>query len=282
MYHVVCIMNQVMTTISLISWNVNGIRAAERKGFLTWMDEGKYDIVCVQETKVSDPNVLSEQMLSPNGYTSYWACAKEKKGYSGVAVFTKTKPNKIKTDFGENILSREGRMIELEYDDFILLNIYFPNGGMGPERLKYKLEFYKYFLAYVKKLQEEKPFNSAQGKKKIIFCGDVNTAHHEIDLARPKENLNNSGFMPIERAWLDKFIEAGFIDTFRFFHPDKKDSYSWWDMKTRARERNVGWRIDYFYTSENLKSNLTSATIMPEIIGSDHCPIYLALNLPRG
>ena len=265
-------------TLSLISWNVNGIRAAERKGFLKWMDEGKYDIVCVQETKVSDPTILSKEMLSPDGYTSYFACAKEKKGYSGVAVFTKTKPNKIKTDFGQNILSREGRMIELEYDDFILINIYFPNGGASDERLKYKLEFYKHFLDYLKKLSGGKPFGSAQGKR-IIFCGDVNTAHHEIDLAHPKANLDNSGFMPIERAWLDKFEESGFIDTFRFFHPEKKDSYTWWDMKTYARDRNVGWRIDYFFASENLKSNLVNAKIMPEIMGSDHCPIYSKISL---
>ena len=260
-----------MATLSLISWNVNGIRAAERKGFLKWMDEGKYEIVCVQETKVSDPNVLSKEMLNPDGYTSYWACASEKKGYSGVAIFTKTEPKKIKTDFGQNILSREGRMLEMEFEDFILINIYFPNGGASDERLKYKLEFYKHFLDYIKKLKET--------GKKIIFCGDVNTAHHEIDLARPQANIDNSGFMPIERAWLDKFEANGFIDTFRFFHPDKKDSYSWWDMRTYARKRNVGWRIDYFYTSENLKTHLISAKIMPEVFGSDHCPIYLNISL---
>lgn len=258
-------------TLSLISWNVNGIRAAERKGFWEWITQGKYDIVCVQETKIYDPNILSAKILNPDGYASYWACASEKKGYSGVAIFTKTKPNKVKTDFGQNILSCEGRMIELEYDNFILLNIYFPNGGAGDERLKYKLEFYKHFLDYIKKIK-------AAGKK-IIFCGDINTAHHEIDLARPQANLDNSGFMPIERAWLDKFAAAGFIDTFRFFHPGKKDSYTWWDMKTRARERNVGWRIDYFYASANLEKNLVNATIMPEITGSDHCPIYLEIKL---
>lgn len=264
-------------SLSLISWNVNGIRATERKGFLAWLDRGKYDIVCVQETKVSDPNVLSEKMRHPDGYESYWNCASEKKGYSGVAVFTKLKPNKIKTDFGNNILSREGRMIELEFDDFILINIYFPNGGMGPARLQYKLEFYKHFLEYIKKLKEEKPFGSAQGHKKIIFCGDVNTAHHEIDLARPQANINNSGFMPIERVWLDKFEGAGFIDTFRHFYPNKKNIYTWWDMKTRARERNVGWRIDYFFASANLKQNIVSADIMPDMAGSDHCPILLKL-----
>lgn len=259
------------TTLSLISWNVNGIRAAERKGFLNWLEKHKYDIVCVQETKVSHPEVLSQELLAPNGYTSYWSCATEKKGYSGVAVFTKNIPLKIKTDFGKNILSKEGRMIELEFDKFILLNIYFPNGGSGDTRLKYKLEFYKEFLQYIKKL--------SKAGKKIIFCGDVNTAHHEIDLARPKENIDNSGFMPIEREWLDKFESAGFIDTFRFFSPNKKDIYSWWDMKTRARDRNVGWRIDYFYTSSNLKNNLKHANILTDVQGSDHCPVSLDLNI---
>lgn len=255
--------------ISLISWNVNGVRAAERKGFLDWLYHHKYDIVCLQETKVSDPCVLNEPLLKPNGYSSYWACSTEKKGYSGVAIFSKIEPKKIKTDFGENILSQEGRVLELEFEKFTLLNIYFPNGGASSERLNYKLEFYKEFLQYVKRL--------TKSGKKVIFCGDVNTAHHEIDIARPKENIDNSGFMPIEREWLDKFVMAGFMDTFRYFHPDKKNYYSWWDMKTRARERNVGWRIDYFFASKTLKNNLLSATIMPSIMGSDHCPIGLTL-----
>jgi len=255
--------------LSLISWNVNGIRAAERKGFLNWLEKHKYDIVCVQETKVSNPEVLSNELLAPNGYKSYWACAKEKKGYSGVGVFTKLTPVKIKTDFGKNILSKEGRIIELDFEKFILLNVYFPNGGASDARLKYKLEFYKEFLKYIKKLKKD--------GRKIIFCGDVNTAHHEIDLARPKDNIDNSGFMPIEREWLDKFEDDGFIDTFRFFHQNKKDIYSWWDMKTRSRERNVGWRIDYFYASSNLKNNLKQASILTDVYGSDHCPISLDL-----
>ena len=260
-----------METLSLISWNVNGMRAAERKGFLDWLKKSPYDIVCVQETKVSDPCVLNAEMLNPDGFSSYWACSTEKKGYSGVAIFSRLAPENIKTDFGKNILSQEGRVLQLDFKKFTLLNIYLPNGGASDERLKYKLEFYKEFLEYIKRLEKN--------GKKIIFCGDVNTAHNEIDLARPKENIDNSGFMPIEREWLDKFAEAGFIDTFRFFHPDKKNYYTWWDMKTRARERNVGWRLDYFYASKSLKKNLKTAAIMPSIMGSDHCPITLEIQI---
>ncbi|MDP2693147.1 MAG: exodeoxyribonuclease III [bacterium] len=259
-------------TISLISWNVNGVRAAERKGFLPWLHKHKYDIVCIQETKVSDPCVLSDELLQPKGYNAYWACSTEKKGYSGVAIFSRQKPKKIKIDFGKNILSQEGRILQLDFEKFTLLNIYFPNGGASVERLNYKLEFYNEFLTYVKRLEKN--------GKKVIFCGDVNTAHNEIDLSRPKENSERSGFMPIERKWIDKFVEAGFIDTFRYFYPNKKNYYTWWDMKTRARERNVGWRIDYFFASKALKKNLIGATIMPSIMGSDHCPIGLKLNHP--
>lgn len=258
-------------TISLISWNVNGVRAAERKGFLGWLSKHKYDIVCIQETKVHDPCILSSELVNPDGYDSYWACSTKKKGYSGVAIFSLLKPKNIKTDFGKNILSNEGRVLQLDFDKFTLLNVYFPNGGASPERLNYKLEFYKEFLQYIKKLEKS--------GKRVIFCGDVNTAHHEIDLARPKENIDRSGFMPIEREWLDKFMEADFIDTFRHFHPDKKNYYTWWDMKTAARDRNVGWRIDYFFAHKTLKNKLNKATIMSTVMGSDHCPIGLKLDI---
>ena len=260
-----------MKNISLISWNVNGVRAAERKGFLDWLYKNSHDIVCIQETKVSDPCLLSEALLHPDGYNAYWACATEKKGYSGVAVFSKIAPREIKTDFGDNIISKEGRVLQLEFENFTLLNVYFPNGGASAARLRYKLEFYKEFLSYVKRL--------IKNHHKIIFCGDVNTAHREIDLARPKENIDNSGFMPVERVWLDKFAATGFIDTWRFFHPDKKDAYTWWDMKTRARERNVGWRIDYFFAHSRLKDNLLDVAIMSDVMGSDHCPIGIKLKI---
>lgn len=255
----------------LISWNVNGVRAAERKGFLDWLERRPADVVCIQETKVSDPAVLSDALRSPDGYTSYWQCAAEKKGYSGVATFTRIAPKAIVADFGTTLLSAEGRVLRTDIGDITLFNVYFPNGGASDARLKYKLEFYKQFLTEMKKL-------IAAGKH-IVFCGDVNTAHRDIDLARPKENIGNSGFLPVERAWLDKFEAAGFIDTFRLLHPGKKDAYSWWDMKTRARERNVGWRIDYFWVSHNLASRVKRAEILPDIMGSDHCPIALTLDV---
>ncbi|HYC83436.1 MAG TPA: exodeoxyribonuclease III [Candidatus Paceibacterota bacterium] len=260
-----------MSIVKLLSWNVNGIRALEKKGFVEFLAGCDYDMVCLQETKVSDHAVLSERLRLPDGYTAYWHGSTLKKGYSGVAVYSKKEPLSVKTNFGDSILSEEGRMIELEYSEFILLNIYFPNGGSGEARLAYKLEFYKHFLAHVGKLLKK--------GKKVVFCGDVNTAHKEIDLARPKENERTSGFMPIEREWLDKFEAAGFVDTFRLVHPGETGRYSWWDLKTRSRDRNVGWRIDYFYVSENLKSKVADAFILPEVYGSDHAPVGLTLEL---
>ncbi len=257
--------------INLISWNVNGIRAAERKGFLEWLDQGKYTIVGLQETKTSHPDQLSHELKHPDGYESFFHCATEKKGYSGVVAYTQMKPLAVKTQFPGAVLSGEGRVIELEFAEFTFLTIYFPNGGSGAARLAYKLEFYKEFLEYVKSLV-------AQGKK-VVFCGDVNTAHKEIDLARPKENEKTSGFLPVEREWLDTFEAAGFVDTFRMFHPDMAEQYTWWDMKTRARDRNIGWRIDYFYVSENMRECVKDAFILQDVPGSDHCPVGIVLEL---
>lgn len=259
-----------MKKTTIISWNVNGIRAAERKGFVSWIEQSGFDIVCVQETKVFDEGVLSEKLLAPDGYTVYWNCCKERKGYSGVAVYTKVQPLNVKIDFGKNLLSREGRVIELEFEEFTLLNIYFPNGGSGDERLKYKMQFYDEFYEYILSLKGE--------GKKVIFCGDVNTAHNEIDLSRPKENAKVSGFLPMERAWMDTLAPIGFHDSFRKLYPTEV-KYSWWDMKTRARERNVGWRIDYFFVSENAFSMIGDAFISTEVEGSDHCPIGLLLKV---
>lgn len=257
--------------IKIISWNVNGIRAAERKGFLDWIEKGENDVVCVQETKVSEISLLSEKLKTPDGYQSFWDFSTEKKGYSGVATYTKLKPKTIKTNFGKNLLTPEGRMLETDFGDFVLLNGYFPNGGSGPERLDYKMKFYDEFLVYIKKL--------VKSGRKVIFCGDINTAHNEIDLARPKENEKNTGFLPMERAWIDKVVSAGFIDTFRHLHPDKIGAYSYWDQKTRARDRNVGWRIDYFFVSENMKKNLVDAWIDGDVYGSDHCPIGVKIKI---
>jgi len=257
-----------MKTSTLISWNVNGLRSAAKKGFLDWLAVGQYDLVALQEVKVLDLSVLKPELRVPPGYASFWHPA-DRPGYSGVMVYVKEKPATVKIDFGGGaILSAEGRVIELDLGDFVFLNVYFPNGKSRPERLKYKLEFYDAFLNYVSQL--------ARNGRSVIFCGDVNTAHQEIDLTRPKENAKISGFLPEERAWLDRVIESGFVDTFRLFHSEP-NQYSWWDVKTHARERNVGWRIDYFFASHNLRSRLIDAFILPEVTGSDHCPVGLTL-----
>ncbi|MBN1643413.1 MAG: exodeoxyribonuclease III [Dehalococcoidales bacterium] len=255
-----------MAEIKILSWNVNGIRAAARKGFLEWLDKESPDILCLQETKAS-PEALDSDLLSPPGYQVYWNYP-ERKGYSGVATFTKVKPLNVRNGFGIPAFDTEGRAIVSEYPEFTLLNVYFPNGKQNDERLKYKLDFYEAFLDFIEALR--------RAGKNIIFCGDVNTAHKEIDLARPKENEKISGFLPIERAWLDKLVDSGYIDIFRHLHKEP-GQYSWWDMKSRARERNVGWRIDYFFITKNLLGRVTDAYILPEVMGSDHCPVGLKL-----
>lgn len=255
-----------MSTLRLISWNVNGIRAAYKKGLLDWFKKEKPDILCIQETK-AHPEQLTEDLLSVDGYKSFFSSA-EKKGYSGVVTYSRSEPVGVKNGLGVKKFDSEGRFIITEYKEFFLFNIYFPNGKASKERLDYKMEFYETFLKHLKKLLK-------QGKK-IVICGDVNTAHKEIDIARPKENEKISGFLPIERKWIDRFLGTGFIDTFRVFNQEP-DNYTWWDMITRARERNVGWRIDYFYISENLRKNLKSAFILSNVMGSDHCPIGIEL-----
>jgi exodeoxyribonuclease III len=250
----------------LLSWNVNGIRAIYKKGFLDWLKKENPDILCLQETK-AHPDQLTEELKNVDEHKSYFSSA-EKKGYSGVVTYSKLNPVKVQQGIGIKKFDSEGRFMITEFDEFILFNIYFPNGKASDERLKYKMEFYETFLKHCKKLLKE--------GKKIVVCGDVNTAHREIDLARPKENSVISGFLPQEREWIDKFLAAGFIDTFRLFNQEP-EQYTWWDMVTRARERNVGWRIDYFYISENLKDNIISASIHSSVMGSDHCPIEIEL-----
>lgn len=259
-----------MKKLRLLSWNVNGIRAIQKKGFLEWLQKEKPDILCIQETK-AHVDQLNDELISPIGYKSFWSSA-ERKGYSGVAIYTKIEPLETKTSFGIKKCDGEGRILIHDYDDFILFNIYFPNGKMSEERLKYKLQFYDEFLIYVNKLKDK--------GKIIIICGDINTAHKEIDLARPKENENSSGFLPIERKWMDKFVSYGYIDTFRHFIKDD-GYYTYWDPITRARERNVGWRIDYFFITPTLLPNLKKAFILPDVMGSDHCPIGVELNLTK-
>jgi exodeoxyribonuclease-3 len=255
-----------MPTIKLLSWNVNGIRAVHKKNALDWFYAQKPEILCIQETKAQKEQ-LPEALTAVDGYNAYFVSA-EKKGYSGVALYTSIKPKDIKTGFGINKFDSEGRILIADYDKFVLFNIYFPNGKQSKERLKYKLDFYDAFLDYANKLKD--------AGKNIIVCGDVNTAHKEIDLARPKENEKVSGFLPEERAWIDKFLADGYLDTFRMFN-DKPEQYTWWDMKTRARDRNIGWRIDYFYISQSLKTKVKSGFILPEIMGSDHCPLGIEL-----
>lgn len=255
-----------MKKIKLACWNVNGLRSIAKKGFFKWMENTDADIVCIQEAKLSE-DAIPEELKNPPGYFSFFSCA-EKKGYSGVVVYSKIKPLSVCPGMGVKKFDSEGRYLKIEYKDFSLLNIYYPNGKAGPERLAYKMEFYECFLKHANKLRK-------QGEK-LVICGDFNTAHKAIDLARPKENEDISGFLPEERAWMDKFVSAGYLDTFRHFHKET-GKYSWWSLRTAARERNVGWRIDYFFVSDDLKDNLTEAEIHSDVMGSDHCPLSLEL-----
>ena len=251
-----------MKTKRILSWNVNGIRAAYKKGFLDWFTKEKPDILCLQETKAASEQ-LPAALKEIKGYHAYF-CSAEKKGYSGVAIYTKEEPEDLKTGFGIKKFDNEGRIQIADFKSFILFNIYFPNGKASEQRLKYKMDFYDTFLDYADSLKIK--------SKNLIICGDINTAHKEIDLARPRENEKISGFLPQERAWIDKFISHVYIDTFRMFN-QKPDHYTWWDLKSRARERNVGWRIDYFFVSENLKKKVRASYMLPDVMGSDHCPI---------
>ena len=216
---------------TLYSWNVNGIRAAEKKGIIDWVQKAKPSVLAIQETK-AEADQLSDSLRNIPGYTSYFNASKKRKGYSGTAIYTKEEP---------------------------------------VDRLQFKMEYYDAFLKYINSLRKK--------GNKIIFCGDVNTAHTEVDLARPKENQKNTGFLPEERAWLDKVVKNNWLDTFRHFYPNKKGAYSYWDMKSRARDRNVGWRIDYFFADKELTKNLTGAKIHSKVLGSDHCPVSIEINL---
>jgi exodeoxyribonuclease-3 len=252
----------------LISWNVNGIRAAEKKGFVDWLAASGADVVAVQETKAS-PDQLSPALLNPSGYQAVWNSA-EKKGYSGTVTYSRHTPIKVTTGLNEPRFDSAGRVLIHEFEPFVFFNIYFPNGGRGPEWVAHKLAFYRHFLKVAQ--------GYMQAGRPVVVTGDFNTAYAEIDLARPKENVNHSGFMPEERVGLGEFFEIGLIDTFRSLHPDTV-KYSYWDMVSRARERNVGWRIDYFMVSPDLKDRLAAADIHDEVLGSDHCPVSLVLSL---
>lgn len=252
----------------LISFNVNGIRAISKKGFFDWVQEESPDVLCIQETK-AHPDQLTQEILSPAGYHSYWASA-EKKGYSGVAVYTKSEPKSVEIGLGIDEFDREGRTLVLDFGDFLLYNIYYPNGGAGNKRVPFKMRYYDAFLEHVEERR--------QSGRHVVVCGDVNTAHTEIDLARPKSNEKTTGFLPEEREWVSRFLDTGYIDTFRHFHTEP-DHYTWWDYKTRARERNVGWRIDYFFVNQEFLPQLKSACIYQDVMGSDHCPVGIDITV---
>jgi exodeoxyribonuclease III len=268
--------------MKIITWNVNGYRSitgqnpskrydkvSKDNKLFAYIEIEKPDIICLQETK-ADESQIDDNLKAPEGYTGFYHSCKETKGYSGVATFTKIKPKSVNMEIGVEKFDDEGRVIELEFDKFILFNIYFPKGYAASERLDYKLEFYDRLFAFIKKPKYK--------NKKIIICGDYNTAHKEIDLARPGENHGTSGFMPVERVKLDWMVENGFIDTFREFSQET-GVYSWWSQRGRARDNNVGWRIDYHFVTANLKDKLINCTYQPDIMGSDHCPVVLEINL---
>ena len=252
----------------ILSWNVNGLRAVHKKGFIEWLQTESPDILCIQETKAAREQ-LPRALKSIEGYHSYF-CEAEKKGYSGVAIYTKTKPKTVEYGFGIPKFDSEGRILIADYGEFVLMNIYFPNGKMSDERLAYKLEFYDALLDHANKLKEN--------GKNVVICGDLNTAHKEIDIARPKANEKNSGFLPIERAWIDKFLSQGYIDTLRMFNKNP-EQYTWWSYRGGARSRNVGWRLDYFFVNEEFKDKVKFAYILPEVMGSDHCPVGLDIEV---
>ncbi len=250
----------------LISWNVNGIRAVQKKGFISWVMREDPDVLCLQETK-AEKSQLDDELVNIPGYASLW-CSAEKKGYSGVAVYTKQAPVSVAYGLGVPEFDSEGRTLVVDLGAFVLFNIYFPNGGAGNKRVPFKLAFYDAFLKKAEKLRK--------AGRHLVICGDVNTAHAEIDLSRPKENQKNTGFLPEERAWVTKFLSAGYVDTFRHFYKDG-GHYSWWDYKTAARERNIGWRIDYFFVDQGFLPQVKDAFILKDVLGSDHCPVGLLI-----
>ncbi len=254
--------------MKLISWNVNGIRAVAKKDFFESFDQMAPDILCLQETKAQDDQV-AEVLKSMMGWHFYSNSA-DKKGYSGTAIISKEEPISVAKGIGLEEHDNEGRVLTLEYDRFYLVNVYVPNSGSELKRLDYRQDWDKAFFDYLKKLEEKKP---------VLSCGDFNVAHKEIDLARPKPNYNKSaGFMQEEIDGMDRFTQGGFIDTFRHFHPDEADKYSWWSYRAGARGKNIGWRIDYFLASESFLPNIKGAFILPEIMGSDHCPVGIEIN----
>ncbi len=252
--------------MEIVTFNVNGVRAILKKGFMNWFTSQGPDILCLQEIK-ANKDQLEGEIVEPEGYHAYWNSA-QRAGYSGVATFSKEKPLDVQFGMGIEQFDSEGRLIRTKYSDFTLLNVYFPNGKMNDERLKFKLDYYNVFLKFSETLRKD--------GEELIITGDFNTAHKEIDLANPKENEKYSGFLPIEREWMDKFESFGYIDTFRFFHPEG-EQYTWWTYRFKARERNVGWRLDYSFVTEGLIDKIEGSIILKDVYGSDHAPILLKL-----
>lgn len=252
--------------MKIYSWNINGLRSSHKNGFLEWFYNESPDILGLQEVK-SATESLPEEIRNPKGYHSFFHPAK-KGGYSGVAVYSKEEPDEVVVGLGEEKFDDEGRVLTCYFREFVFITAYFPNSGRQG-RLEFKLSFNDSFLAHVEKIKKS--------GLPVVFCGDLNVAHEEIDLARPKENNGRAGFHPDERAWVDEVVSAGYIDTYRYFYPEKKDAYTYWDQITRARDRNVGWRIDYFFISRNLLPKLKGANILSNVYGSDHCPVSISL-----
>lgn len=248
-----------------INWNVNGIRAAIGKGFLEFFEREKPDFLCLQEIKCSDGQVN----LELPGYYQYWNYA-ERKGYSGTAIFTRHEPLAVTRGIGMEEHDAEGRVITLEYPTFYLVTVYTPNAGRDLARLPYRMDWEDAFRAYLLRLNEKKP---------VVFCGDLNVAHKEIDLKNPKTNRKNAGFTDEERSKFTELLESGFTDTYRHLYPDREGAYTWWSYFSKAREKNIGWRIDYFVVSNDVRDQIAEAGIMPEVMGSDHCPVYLDLSV---
>lgn len=252
--------------MQIVSYNVNGIRSAMGKGLLNWMESRKADVYCFQETKAeaSQVDLSSFELL---GYKSFWFSA-QKKGYSGVAIFTKLQPDQITYGFGQADIDNEGRWIAADFGDTCIASVYIPSGSSGEERQAYKMKWLDFFYEFSSKLQLQ--------KKKLIICGDYNICHKPIDIHDPIGNKNSSGFLPEERAWMDKYIDSGFVDTFREFHPEPHQ-YSWWTFRAGARARNKGWRIDYCMASQSLKESIVDAGILQDVVHSDHCPVWMEI-----
>ena len=253
---------------TLYSWNVNGLRAAQRHGFEKWLARTKPDILGLQETK-AHPDQIDEALREPEGYQTHWSSA-ERKGYSGVALYTRIEPLNVKYGLGEESFDREGRTIQADFENFTVITSYVPNGSRDHSRVSFKMDYKACLMETCNRLR-------AKGRG-IILCGDINTSHREIDLARPKQNAKHTGFLPVERAWIDDFTAQGYVDTFRVLHPEAR-VYSWWAYWGGARERNVGWRLDYFFVSPELMPRVLAAEIHTDISGSDHCPVSITLDL---